>query len=672
MKLSFKFYNSWPKKSTPPKAGSMPFLWLAIGIFLLFYALPAVARIPNDLLYSWQQEMWKQIGAPKAWDYSIGSEDVVVAVIDTGADVDNPDLRENIWINKSETADNGIDDDNNGYVDDIHGWNFVERNNNVVPPVNNARISREAIYHGTIISGLIGAVGDNKILGAGLNWRVKIMPLRVMNDNGSGSYSNIILAVNYAVNNGANVISISIIGEGFDEKLKQTMRRAYERGVVIVAAAGNNSQNHKGAIETIPLYPTCLDQRDSDNWIVGVTAVNNDDILSDFASCGLCVDLTAPGENIYSTERYAPQVGLKSQFGGPWEGTSFAAPLVTGGAALLKAVRPEWSAKEIIKALLNSADEIDGKNPGLVGQLGYGRLNIGDAVQEAYASRSADAGVVKIYYFSGNKFFVYRPQEQKMIYLANVGKKIIDFASGDINGDGQEEIALLTADGANYHLFILSSKGNQIYDWILKPGRQSGNRLTGNIKIYSKDKFNSALVFSNYDIRTNRTKFYKLNWKSGKLAGELAIDGKVLNWSTKKTDDHLILAEQSANALRLSEYDWAGHRIFELQLPKVDGLESLAVGKLLVGDSEQTVAVINRGKNSEQYVIDLSNRSYTRERLGVSSKNNQSLVLKDMNNDGLLDILRFHLGGGDFVFTAGRGKIIQKIAIPKISGQLAN
>jgi subtilisin family serine protease len=172
-----------------------------------------LARTPNDPRLADQQMMWSQINAPTAWDITTGSKQVIVAIIDTGFDSWHDDLSPNVWVNKKEIPDNDIDDDRNGYIDDIHGWNFVENNNNPRTSVFEAGDDPESVRHGTIIAGLIGARGDNGRDGTGLNWNVQMMPLRAINSRGSGAISNVIKAVDYAVAEGADVISMSFVSE---------------------------------------------------------------------------------------------------------------------------------------------------------------------------------------------------------------------------------------------------------------------------------------------------------------------------------------------------------------------------------------------------------------------------------------------------------------------------
>ncbi len=363
---------------------------LALALFLV-YSDAVLAKIPNDPRYNAQEQIYNQIGAPDAWEYTTGASNVVVAVIDTGVDINNEDLKNNIWRNTKEIFGNAVDDDGNGYIDDINGWNFVEHNNDVSISVIQESNDSGAVNHGTILAGLIGAEGDNSVLGTGLNWSVKIMPLRAIDSNGNGVLADVAKAVNYAVDNGADIISISFVGASTYPELTDSLFRAYKKGVLVVAAAGNSRNDSSGNenLSKVKQYPVCLDSDSSENWILGVGSVDRKDQLSVFGDYGSCIDISAPGERIFSTQKYAPQYGYIKNFDGAWNGTSFSAPLVAGSAALIKSIRPDWGAKEIMANLLRSAEDIDGLNPGFAGQMGYGRLNIGKAVAIAFTSKNA-------------------------------------------------------------------------------------------------------------------------------------------------------------------------------------------------------------------------------------------------------------------------------------------
>lgn len=369
---------------------STRFVFLVLFILTMF-PLAVHARVPNDPLWRSQEPFYDKIGAPAAWDLSTGTSSVVVAVIDTGVDINHADLKNNIWKNTKEIPDNKFDDDHNGYVDDVYGWNFVEQNNDISISAPKSGDDSGAVNHGTILAGLIGAEGNNDFLGAGLNWQVKIMAVRAISNDGGGALENVANAVNYAADNGADIINVSFVGTSVSADFRNSLWGAYQKGVLIVAAAGNDRNDETGIenLTKVRQYPICLDANNSENWILGVTAVNLKDQLSVFADYGDCVDISAPGERIYSTHKYAPEYGYTENFDGAWSGASFSAPLVAGAAALVKSIRPDWQAKELTANLLASADDIDSLNFGYAGQIGYGRLNVGRAVVLAMASSSA-------------------------------------------------------------------------------------------------------------------------------------------------------------------------------------------------------------------------------------------------------------------------------------------
>jgi subtilisin family serine protease len=384
----FRFYLKLSKKSIVKGL----FVW----VLFFGFAGSAMAKIPNDPSYPLQAEVYSQIGAPTAWDYTTGSSSVVVAVIDVGVDISHEDLKNNIWKNTDEIAGNGLDDDSNGYVDDVYGWNFVENNNDTAVSVIREVDDVGAVNHGTILAGLIGAQGNNSTLGTGLNWNIKIMPVRAIDNAGGGVLVNVASAVDYAVDNGADIISLSFVGFTTYPGLSAALYRAYQKGVLIVAASGNSGTDSSGNanLTKVKQYPICLDSDYVENWILGVASVDSQDHLSDFADYGSCVDILAPGERIFSTQKFAPQSGFSKKFDGGWYGTSFSAPLVAGSAALIKSVHPEWGAKEITNVLLRSADDVDKLNPAFAGQIGYGRLNVGQAVKMALNSEDTPKSAV--------------------------------------------------------------------------------------------------------------------------------------------------------------------------------------------------------------------------------------------------------------------------------------
>ncbi|KPK19770.1 MAG: hypothetical protein AMK69_23850, partial [Nitrospira bacterium SG8_3] len=253
------------------------------------YAEPNYVRraslVPNDPDFG---ELWglQKVDAPESWDTQTGSSTLVVAVLDTGADWDHEDLTDNIWNNDDE-AEDGMDSDGNGYIDDIRGWDFANGD-------NDPDDDHSGTYHGTHVSGTIGAEGDNGIGITGLNWSVSIMPLKILDANGDGFVSHEIEAIDYAIANGANIINASFSGDTYSQSEHNAIERARDARVLFVAAAGNDGQDNGD----IPAYPASYDL---DN-VIAVAATNQNDDMAWFSNYGAAsVDVAAPGVNIYST-----------------------------------------------------------------------------------------------------------------------------------------------------------------------------------------------------------------------------------------------------------------------------------------------------------------------------------------------------------------------------------
>jgi len=294
------------------------------------------------------------IDADMAWTVSTGSSNVVVGVIDTGVDYNHPELAANIWTNPGEIPGNGIDDDNNGYVDDVHGYDFYNHDGD---PIDDH-------YHGTHVSGTIGAVGDNNIGVVGVNWHVKIMGLKFLSSGGSGSTAGAIEAVDYSVMMGVDMTSNSWGGGGFSQALYDSIQAAGVANMAFVAASGNNGAN----TDTSPHYPSAYDLSN----IISVAATDHNDLKASFSNYGATtVDLGAPGVDILSTEP-GNSYGLLS-------GTSMATPHVSGVCALIRSVSPGIPVAQLKSVLLAATDPIPSMN-GIT--VSGGRLNAFFAIAE--------------------------------------------------------------------------------------------------------------------------------------------------------------------------------------------------------------------------------------------------------------------------------------------------
>ncbi len=227
------------------------------------------------------------IDAPEAWDITTGNINVVVAVIDSGVDYNHPDLADNIWTNPGEIAGNDIDDDGNGFIDDVNGWDFVDNDSNPI----------DADDHGTHVAGTIAAKGDNTAGTTGVCWTATIMPLRFLNGFGSGAVSDEVEAIDYAIANGANIINASFGSYTFSNAERDAIARAGSAMILFVAAAGNDSVDNDAVANKH--YPSSYDL---DN-IIAVAATEQSDLLASFSNYGATtVDVAAPGTSTYSSK----------------------------------------------------------------------------------------------------------------------------------------------------------------------------------------------------------------------------------------------------------------------------------------------------------------------------------------------------------------------------------
>lgn len=368
----------------------------AVCLTVFFFGSSAFAatKMPND---TYVDRLWylSKIGAIDAWNTTLGFEGITVAVIDSGVDIDHPDLRDNMWTNPRETPGNGIDDDGNGFVDDVYGWDFFGNTNDPRPDIS-GDYDVLAVNHGTIAAGLIAAKGDNAAGVVGVTWQTRIMAIRALDSNGYGDPVQIARAVNYAINNGAKVINLSFVGQSYSNVLDVAVRHAYDVGVVVVAAAGNAPDGGAAVdLASAPLYPVCFDRASTNNYVIGVAATDEVDNKASFSNYGAgCVDISAPGVRILATQMYRPRLtDFVEPYGGYYNGTSLAAPIVAGAVALLKSLDSTMTPKQVLAVLSASADKIDGQNPLYVGKLGVGRLNVGRAVQIVVAEQAAKSAL---------------------------------------------------------------------------------------------------------------------------------------------------------------------------------------------------------------------------------------------------------------------------------------
>lgn len=338
-------------QTAPPFSLSLPtaaVLWIEPNG--LVHAAEEV--VPNDDFYESRQWALQKIGLPAAWGIVRGMA-APLAIIDSGIDLDHPDLASRIWRNPGEVAGNGLDDDGNGYVDDVAGWDFV----------GGDPIPDDRFYHGTHVAGIAGAATNNGRGIAGVTWETPLMAVRVLDQYGDGWWDDVAAGILYAVDNGARVLNLSLGGGLPSQTLTRAVAHARARGCLIVAAAGNNGGD--------VLFPARLE------GVIAVGATDVDDAVWPNSSRGPELDLVAPGVAILSTvpgNRYLEV-----------SGTSMATPHVSGVAALILGRVPTLSANELAALLRQTA--VDLAPPGPDSASGWGRVDAGRAISAAHPYR---------------------------------------------------------------------------------------------------------------------------------------------------------------------------------------------------------------------------------------------------------------------------------------------
>ncbi|HAR41534.1 MAG TPA: subtilase [Bdellovibrionales bacterium] len=286
-----------------------------------------------------------------------GNRKVLVGVIDTGVDWTHPDLIENIYTNPGEAGElsaNGIDDDGNGLIDDVHGWDFESKSKN----------SNDDNGHGSHVAGTIGASGNNGVGVAGVNWQVSILPIKFLDAQGSGSLQGAIDAIEYAKKMKVSIINASWGGNQFSQLLSDSVKSTGDAGIIFVAAAGNDSSDN----DTAGSYPAGFGHPN----IIAVAATDNQDNIAKFSNFGRkTVHVAAPGVKILSTTKNGAYAVLS--------GTSMASPHVAGVAALLLSLRPEWDYATLKERLIRTSDPMPSLSRKV---LSKGRVNVMNALND--------------------------------------------------------------------------------------------------------------------------------------------------------------------------------------------------------------------------------------------------------------------------------------------------
>ena len=606
------------------------------------------ARDANDLFYDSSTHL-KQVDAQGAWDVSVGSEDVVIAVIDTGVDIDHPDLRENIWRNNNEIPGDKIDNDNNGFIDDVYGWDFIDNVADPRPKIKTG-FTPGAIVHGTIVAGAAGAVGNNEIGVTGVAWNVSIMPLRALDHTGSGLTTDVVEAIDYAVDNGADIINLSFVSTDDDSRLFEAVKRAYEHNVAVVAAAGNEGDdNTTNDLALSPHFPICYSGVGGENYVIGVAGIENDDTKAGYSNFGeVCIDVSAPGTNIPTTSFFQPAFeSLRFEYTDGWSGTSLSTPLVSGGLALLKSVRPDVNIHTLAEVLIGTAENIDGVNPGFAGKLGSGRISLSKALAAALGtsnivpvvpSKSASSvytltriddvsSQFKSWSISGG------------VDLSSVIKHaftIDSFIISDIDNDSEDELILAGSVGDEPRISIYNVKTGfleesfLVYPSVLRGGLSvtvADIDGDGRKEIFAIAKTNGSPQVRIFDHLGNS----KGSFFAEALWGYSSFEIR----SSDIDNAEILLVASGTNRGALYSLDGA-------LIENITFSESIENNDSIAFHGESKTIIVSSGKGFEPEVKLFSFTGTLMERFfayGQSFKGGVAMGLHDVNNDGIRDII---------------------------------
>jgi len=319
---------------------------------------------PDDIYlpYQWYVDSpGADIHLTDAWDVERGSPAVVIGIMDTGVDTSHPDLASQIWTNPGEIPGNGLDDDANGYLDDVHGWDFGNADNDPNPHAVYDSTGIDAGFHGTFVAGIAAAATNNGDGIAGAGWNCRILPLKVVDTAGDITLSAVTEAFGYAGRMGVDVLNMSFGGRGepgVPEYFQALVDAATEKGVVCVAAAGNDTSD-------VPVYPAACDN------VLSVAATDASDARAEFSNFGPWVDVAAPGAAMWSSICRNYTFNLINQFlyifAFGWDGvnpymygdgTSFASPLAAGVCALVRSHQPSWTPGTVIHHVMATGDTV--------------------------------------------------------------------------------------------------------------------------------------------------------------------------------------------------------------------------------------------------------------------------------------------------------------------------
>lgn len=645
------------KKGANPVASVKKYEKMAAVEYAELNYIVNASAIPSDQSYT-NQWYLKRISAPEAWDINNQSPTITIAIIDSGVQTSHPDLAPVLWVNRQEIANNGKDDDKNGLVDDINGWDFVNHSSDPSPKFK-AGFTESGVLHGTIIAGIAAGAGNNNQGISGVTWKSNIMALKALDDKGNGDIASVVKAVDYASAKGANIINLSFVSFGFSKSLEQSIVRARASGVIVVAPAGNEQQSSNGIdLNRRPIYPACYRDAAGKKLVVGVAATDGLDQKTAFSGYGnSCIDIAAPGVSFYSTTVFAPDKSSAGKFfnqyyDGYWSGTSMAVPLVSGALALVQGTNPSLSPDQALSVLLSSADNINALNPDYVNQLGSGRLNVAQAVLKAalqlknrrarfaFASDSNSEPIITI---SDVKGFV---EKTFLAYPVSFNGGV-NLTRADVNGDGNEEIITAPASGREADIRIFNDKGTLLGHFLALPAHFRGGANVSGADIDGDGK--DEIIVTPASGMEAVIKIYKGN---GKLVRSFSAFPKSFQAGLQVAvadiieggGKEIVVAPSKDLSPQVKVFSNTGKLLSSFMAGSKNYLGglNLAVADMDGNPRQRAAEIILSPRSGNSYVAVYDFRGNQRLRFvpyNDNFKGNTRIIASDLNRDGFTDII---------------------------------